>query len=116
MGFGLVTAPTSAAVVNAAPSDQRGSAAGLVIVSRLVGLSVGLSGLTAWGLHRFNTLRDDLVLPPLDDPGYGDALSEAQAELTATAITEMFLAAALVIAIGVVVAMTMRRKRAAVLS
>lgn len=116
LGFGLVTAPTSAAVVNAAPSDQRGSAAGLVIVSRLVGLSVGLSALTAWGLYRFNTLRDDVVLPPLDDPGYGDALSQAQAELTAIAITEMFLAAALVMAIAVLVAMMMRRKRAAVLA
>ena len=49
------------------------------MVLRLTGLSVGLSGLTAWGLHRFNELRGDLVLPPLDSPSYADALQAAQA-------------------------------------
>jgi len=108
VGFGLVTAPTNAAVVDAAPADQRGSAAGLVIVARLIGLSVGLSGLTAWALRRYNELRESVVLPPLDDPGYADAVAAAQAELTATALAETFLAAAVVLAIGLLFARKLR--------
>ncbi len=114
LGFGLVIAPTSAAVVDAAPADRRGTAASLVLVMRLLGLSVGLSGLTAWGLHRFNQLRAELVLPPLDDPGYGQALEQAQAELTTSALAETFLGAALVIAAAGLVALLMRRRTAAV--
>lgn len=113
-GFGLVIAPTSAAVVDGAPPDRRGTAASLVVVVRLIGLSVGLSGLTAWGLFRFNQFRQNVDLPPLDDPGYREALTEAQAEVTTSALAETFLAAALVIGIAFAVALLMRRTPAAV--
>jgi MFS family permease len=56
-GFGLTTAPTTSAVVDHAAPEHRGSAAAVVMVVRLLGLSVGLSALTAWGLARFNALR-----------------------------------------------------------
>lgn len=108
-GFGLVIAPTAAAVVDAAPPDRRGTAASLVIVLRLIGFSVGLSALTAWGLHRFNQLRATLVLPPISDPGYQDALRTAQAELTTKALAETFLAATVVVAVAFLIALVMRR-------
>ncbi len=108
-GFGFVIAPTSAAVVDGAPPDRRGTAASLVVVVRLIGLSVGLSGLTAWGLFRFNQFRQNIDLPPLDDPGYREALTAAQAEVTTSALAETFLAAALVIGIAFAVALMMRR-------
>jgi EmrB/QacA subfamily drug resistance transporter len=110
-GLGLVTAPTSAAVVDAAPPDRRGTAASLVVVLRLVGLSVGLSGLTAYGLWRFNELRGTLDLPPLGDPGYQEAVERAQAEVTTSALAETFVAAAALVAIALVVAFLMRRSR-----
>ncbi len=109
-GFGFVIAPTSAAVVDGAPADRRGTAASLVVVVRLIGLSVGLSGLTAWGLFRFNQFRQNVDLPPLGDPGYTEALSAAQAEVTTSALAETFLAAAVVIAIAFAVALMMRSK------
>jgi EmrB/QacA subfamily drug resistance transporter len=108
-GFGLVIAPTSAAVVDAAPPDRRGTAAGLVIVLRLIGLSVGLAGLTSWGLYRFNDLRATIELPPITDPGYADAVVAAQAELTTSALAETFLAAGVVVAVALAVGLTMRR-------
>lgn len=108
-GLGLVIAPTSAAVVDHAPPDQRGAAAGLVMLFRLMGLSVGLSSLTAWGLHRFNGLRRGLILPPLTDPGFRAAMEEAQASITTAAIGEMFAATTLVMAVALAVALTMRR-------
>ena len=108
-GFGLVTAPTNAAVVDAAPAEQRGTAAGLVIVSRLMGLAVGLSGLTAWTLFRFDRLRTGLDLPGIGEPGYQEALETAQADITAQALTETFLFAAAVVLVAVVVSLGLRR-------
>ncbi len=110
-GLGLVIAPTSAAVVDHAPPDQRGAAAGLVMLFRLMGLSVGLSGLTAWGLHRFNELRQGLTLPPLTDPGFRAAVEQAQASITTAAIGEMFAATTVVMAAALAVALTMRNPR-----
>ena len=108
-GLGLVIAPTSTAVVDHAPPDQRGAAAGLVMLFRLMGLSVGLSSLTAWGLHRFNELRRGLTLPPLTDPGFKAAVEAAQASITTAAIGEMFAATTVVMAVALAVALTMRR-------
>lgn len=112
VGFGLVFAPVSAAVVDSAAPEERGVAASLVMVLRLMGLSVGLSGLTAWGIHRYEVLRRSIVLPPLGDPSYQDALSRAQEELTTSALAETFLAAAVIIGVGVLVALMMRNERA----
>jgi ammonia channel protein AmtB len=108
-GLGLVIAPTSAAVVDDAPADQRGTAAGLVLLFRLMGLSVGLSGLTAWGVHRFNQLRGTIDLPPLTDPGFRAALEAGEAKITTSAIAEMFTATAVVMVVAFAVALSMRR-------
>lgn len=112
-GFGLVMAPTTAAVVDAAPSDRRGTAASLVMVLRLIGLSVGLSGLTAWGLHRFNQLRTQIELPPLTDPDYARAATEASAKLTTASLAETFVAAGVLVVIAWLVGASMRRDRTA---
>lgn len=107
-GFGLVIAPIGAAVINAAPEDQRGIASGLVIVFRLIGMSVGLSGLTAWGLHRFEELRQSIDLPPITDPDFQAALIDGLTNLTVDVLTETFLISALVAAVAVVTALPLR--------
>ncbi len=96
IGFGLVIAPIGTAVINAAPEDQRGIASSLVIVLRLMGMSVGLSGLTAWGLYRFEILRKLIDLPdlPLSDPTYQQALADGLTEVTVSVLTETFLISA----------------------
>jgi MFS family permease len=101
-GLGLVTAPANAAAVDAVPADRRGVAGGLVILSRLMGLAVGLSGLTAWAIYRFDTARRSLDLPPMTDPAYNEILSRAQGEITASALAETFFfsAALLLAALG----------------
>ena len=110
-GFGLTVAPTTNAVVDSAPPDQRGAAASVVMVVRLLGLSVGLSALTAWGLSRFNALRSTIDLPPLTDPNFESALLAAQEHLTAQAIAETFTAAAVVLGAGLLATFAMRRLR-----
>ena len=108
-GFGLTVAPTTSAVVDAAPPDQRGAAASIVMVVRLMGFSVGLSALTAWGLARFNSLRSTIDLPSITDPGFDAAVVEAQETLTAQAIAETFTAAAVVLGAGLLATFVMRR-------
>ena len=108
-GLGLVFAPTTSAVVDASPPSQRGAAAAMVMVVRLIGLSVGLAGLTAWGLARFNSKRASLELPAITDPGFQEAITEASGRLTADAIAETFIAAGVFTMVGVAVALLMRR-------
>ncbi|MFZ0547681.1 MAG: MFS transporter [Candidatus Promineifilaceae bacterium] len=109
-GFGLVTAPIGTAVINAAPGDQRGIAASLVIVLRLMGMSVGLSGLTAWGLYRFDILRMQIELPPFTDPGYPSAVTEALTNTTVMVLTETFLISAVIAALAFLVVFRLRKR------
>lgn len=110
-GFGLTQAPTTSAVVDHAAPDHRGSAAAVVMVVRLMGLSVGLSALTAWGLARFNALRGDIDLPPLTDPGFESALRAASADLTSQSIAETFTATAVICLLGLIAAVTVLRRQ-----
>ena len=109
-GIGLTIAPTTSVVVDVSPPDRRGAAAATVMVVRLLGLSVGLSALTAWGLARFNTLRHDIDLPPITDPDFERAVRDATAELTAQSIADTFLVSAFVVAVGLVAAVAMLRR------
>ncbi len=102
-GIGLVLAPTSATVIDAAGDDERGLAAGLVIVARLIGFSVGLAGLTTWGLRRYDAMRADVELPPITDPGYAQAVADATVEISTSALAETFLGAAVVLLVAVAV-------------
>jgi MFS transporter, DHA2 family, triacylglyceride efflux pump len=106
VGFGLVIAPIGTAVINAAPENQRGVASGLVIVLRLMGMSVGLSGLTAWGLYRFQILRKLITLPDLSlsDPIYQRALADGLTKVTVSVLTETFLISAGVALLALLVA------------
>ena len=103
-GIGLVLAPTSTAMIDMASEDDRGTAAGLVILARLIGFSVGLASLTAWGLRRYDAMRAEAELPAITDPGYADALAKATVDISTAALTETFLGAALVILVAVAVA------------
>jgi MFS family permease len=109
-GIGLTIAPTTSAVVDHAEPDSRGAAAAVVMVVRMVGLSVGLSALTAWGLARFNALRSEIELPPITDPGFQSALNEATGRLTAQSIADTFVASALALGIGLVLCLALLRR------
>ena len=68
LGFGLVIAPIVAQALNAAPEQYHATASSLIVVSRLLGMTLGLAALAAWGLDQFQTLTADLILP-LPAPG-----------------------------------------------
>lgn len=56
LGFGLVIAPLSSAVLDLTVAGEHGLASSLVVLSRTVGMVIGLSGLTAFGLARFQAI------------------------------------------------------------
>jgi MFS family permease len=58
-GFGLVIAPLSAAVLDLTDPSQHGLASSLVVLSRTLGMVIGLASLTAFGLSRFQRIFAD---------------------------------------------------------
>jgi MFS transporter, DHA2 family, triacylglyceride efflux pump len=65
LGFGIVIAPLTAAVLALTREQSHGLATSLVVLARTMGMLVGLSALTAFGLYRFHQI---LGTPVLTDP------------------------------------------------
>ena len=63
LGFGLLIAPIALAATNSVSVSDRGAAAGLITATRMVGMTLGLAALTAWGTGRFQGLVSGLALP-----------------------------------------------------
>jgi MFS family permease len=97
-GFGLVFSPIGTAVVNAVPKIHTGIASALVIILRLVGMSVGLSSLTAWGLYRLTILMEGAPDPLAESLAYWEHITQA----TSTIVGEIFAASALLCLLAVV--------------
>jgi len=98
IGFGLLIAPIAAAVVDAAPETHRGTAAALVIIFRLVGMTIGVSSLTTYGVHRIDALSRVWLQPGADLAN----MVRVGMEVAAQVIGETFLIAALVCALAVI--------------
>jgi MFS family permease len=89
VGFGLTMAPIASAALDTSPPDQRGTASGLVILFRLVGMTLGVSGITTYGLHRTNNLSSQLITA---DMGLSE-MAQILTRITETVISETFLIA-----------------------
>jgi hypothetical protein len=68
-------------------------------------MSVGLSALTAWGIYRFEILRQQIQLPPLTDPDFQRAIIEGMTQATITVLNETFLISALIAAVALLAAL-----------
>jgi MFS family permease len=62
-GFGLIIAPLGSSAIESAPDSDRGIAAALSLVFRLLGMTIGISVLTALGVSRLQTLTGRLSTP-----------------------------------------------------
>ena len=91
LGFGLVIAPIALAAINSVSEADRGAAAGLITAMRMVGMTLGLAALTAWGADRFQGmvagLRLPLQLPNETAAQTEQRIAEFEAELSGAGVS-----------------------------
>ena len=100
-GFGLLIAPVALAAVNSVGDDARGAAAALITTSRVVGMTLGIAALTAWGTGRFDALVAGIgapfALPGETAQQAQERIAGVQQQLTEAGLTlfsDFFVAAA----------------------
>ena len=83
IGIGLTIAPIGTAVINGVRDQERGMASSLVIILRLIGMSISMSSMTAYGLRRTTILGREMLGPE-------DALDfEKTARVALDAVTQI---------------------------
>jgi MFS family permease len=112
LGFGLVVAPLTASVLAMTRGQFHGLATSLVVLARTMGMLVGLSSLTAFGLHRFHEI---LGAPVLTDPDLRARVKHLE-QLVAAAFLQEYreifvIAAAVCLLAAVVIALTLQPRR-----
>jgi len=109
-GFGLLIAPLGASAIEAAPDADRGIAAALSLVFRLLGMTIGISTLTALGVSRLQTLTGRLTTPQQETDETTASFLVRQQEfiadfaipLAVQVIRETFLVAALLALVALI--------------
>ncbi|MDQ6742990.1 MAG: MFS transporter [Candidatus Dormibacteraeota bacterium] len=108
LGFGIVIAPLSAAVLDLAPAGQHGLASSLVVLARTLGMVIGLASLTAFGLSRFQRIFIDRHCDAISSSGGLRAQLNAFENCVRGALLqeyrEVFLVAAGLCALGALLA------------
>lgn len=66
-GFGLVIAPLSTAVIDSVGEEQRGIASSLAVTMRMIGMIIGLSAITSWGMGRFHIMTTGMSITEIVD-------------------------------------------------
>ncbi len=103
LGFGVVIAPLTAAVLALTRDQSHGLATSLVVLARTMGMMVGLSALTAFGLHRFHQILGTPVLTDPDLRARVDHLARLVAAAFLQEYREIFSIAAAICALAAVV-------------
>ena len=102
LGFGIVIAPLTAAVLALTRDQSHGLATSLVVLARTMGMLVGLSALTAFGLYRFHQILGTPVLSG-DLKARVDQLQKLVAAAFLQEYREIFTAAAAMCALAALV-------------
>jgi MFS family permease len=109
-GFGLVVAPIGATAIDAAPDPDRGIAAALTMVFRLLGMTIGISTVTAIGVQRLQSMVGGLE-QIVQNPGESTAeflarqtefLESTVLPLSLLVVRETFLIAGIVAIVAII--------------
>jgi MFS family permease len=85
LGLGVVIAPLTSGVLALTRGESHGLATSLVVLARTMGMLVGLSALTAFGLYRFHQI---LGTPVLTDPSLRARVDHLQRLVAAAFLQE----------------------------
>ncbi|MBA2752879.1 MAG: MFS transporter [Chloroflexota bacterium] len=121
-GFGMVIAPIGSSALSVIPGSVRGLGAGLLMVARLLGMTIGISVLTSFGVQRLQMLTGDLE--PID-PAPGETtgqflvrqqryIEDVAIPLGVRVVEETFLIAAILTLAAVIPVAMMGREPAGV--
>jgi len=112
LGFGLVIAPLTAGVLALTRGESHGLATSLVVIARTMGMLIGLSALTAYGLYRFHQI---LGTPVLTDPDIRERVKHLEQLVGAAFLQEyreiFMIAAALCAFAALVIALSLQPTR-----
>jgi len=123
IGFGLTVTPRSTAAVESAGRALFGAASATVTVARMIGMSIGMAALTAYGSSTITRVWNEVYgsgdaykqyIPeflrdrPLNDGLVAQALEQWVARTAASIMTGVFIAAVLVTLTAVVPALALR--------
>ena len=120
LGFGLNNTPIMTLALSSADTAYRGTAASMVVVARMMGMTLGLAALSAWGVEHFQSLTAGLELS-LPLVGEAAEVVQAQAEEYSARLNEaglslfhnFFRIAAAVALVAILPALAMRADRGA---
>ena len=108
VGLGMTIAPIGAAVINAVPDSERGIASALVIILRLIGMTVSVSGMTTFGVRREAALlKSALAGVPLTE---AQKIGEVTQRVTTQVTSEMAWIAAGVCVLALIAALWLRSR------
>ena len=108
VGLGVTIAPIGAAVINAVPDSERGIASALVIILRLIGMTVSVSGMTTFGVRREAALlKSALAGVPLTE---AQKIGEVTQRVTTQVTSEMAWIAAGVCLLALIAALGLRAR------
>jgi len=90
VGFGLVIAPLMHRAIAAAPLEYRAVSASTVVVSRMLGMTLGMAALSAWGVNEFLAILAEtpspLTMTGLDAAARARALVEYRETINAASL------------------------------
>ena len=91
LGFGLNNTPIMTRVLSSVGEGYQATAASLVVVARMLGMTLGLAALSAWGVEHFQSLTAGLEFS-LPQVGEATEVVQAQAAEYSTLLIEAGLA------------------------
>jgi len=118
LGIGLLLAPLSAVALDESDERNRGAAVSTALMFRLLGMTIGMSLLTAAGIYRLQILTGRLE-PVVQDAGESTAMYLVRQQafiedhvipLSVQVLQETFLAAAVLAAMAVIPIVLMRER------
>lgn len=104
LGFGLVIAPLATAVIDSVGEEQRAIGSSIVVMTRMIGMIMGLSALSSWGMGHFQSMTAGVSLEQILE--YPEELTQLALDL----FHDFFIVSTGICLAGIVPALWLRRK------